>query len=84
MGIEYIELEERLTQKIYNQQMHSKCTIHQGRDLTLIQCPDSYELYHTPKLASLDNTLTNYGDMRRIEGVRNSYESGKSDRLTFV
>jgi len=52
--------------------------------MTLVECPEAYELYKTKSLASDRNTLVNYGKQTKIYGVHKNHETNKDDRLTFL
>ena len=62
----------------------SSCTVHQGDDITLVACAQSYELYNTQELATKTKGLGNYGETRIATAINNSMEKDKHGMLTYL
>ena len=78
--------QSRPTESISNTDQHTACLVHQGPDMTLVQCPSQYELYQTPLLAKSKRgeSMKNYGSTATVVGVHSSFEEGRTDRLTYL
>jgi hypothetical protein len=50
----------------------------------MIACPTSYEVYRTTDLSNKPYALENSGQSIGVLAVKNSLETGKNDRITFV
>ena len=50
----------------------------------MIYCADSFEVYQTDHLIQKESLNTNYGEHKRITGVRNSLSNTDSDSITYV
>lgn len=78
------ELEYQFTDQIANMVGHSNCTLHQADQITLIACPESFEVYKTNSLALQPFALENSGESGEILDVRPSLETGRQNRLTYI
>ena len=50
----------------------------------MIHCADQFEVYDTQTLEDQTSLVTNYGDQRRVTGVRNSLKKDDRQSITFV
>lgn len=70
---------------INNQADSASCEVHQGNDLTLLDCDKSFELYDSHDLYDSPYSLINWGESRGITGVRKSLETSKTgSRTTYI
>ena len=76
--------EFRNTDRIGSIDVHEDCQVFQGDSLTMVKCPEAFELYQTTKLAQDPYELTDYGEALAIRGVGRSFEEGKTGHLTYV
>lgn len=56
----------------------------QAEEITLIACPESFEVYRTQSLALEPYSLENSGSSGEILSVRPSLETDKQTHLTYL
>lgn len=61
------------------------CEVAQGKEMTLIDCQTTFELYDTDKMTNDPYSLLNYGETRAVVGVRQSLElNADTGFLTYL
>ena len=79
-----VDYRYRFTDKLATNKYTYDCYPAQGDTITVISCPTEYEIYNTDQLAQNPYNLVNSGESDPIHSVKNSLETKKQGRLTFV
>ena len=63
---------------------HDGCTVLQGGALSFLNCPATFEIFQTEKIAKTAYEQTFYGEIKGIVYAHTTLETNRAERITWA